>query len=251
LANDIDPWSNWQHRTQEKIDGLGRSRDNHWRTMGIDQLTYQVDDFKFTLIGETSIEIKINETARTATKEGGFCNQYVYDINAKGEIQMQVKSIVQGKMPEWLPRLGMQFQLPVEFQHVSWHGRGPQENYPDRKTGYKVGMYQSTVDEMYVPYLIPQDYGNRSDVNYVKMTNEAGVGLMIEGDTFNFSAQNYATDNLDRAMYPFQLKKSDCVFLNIDQEVNGLGDTSLSTLREHRLLPGNYEFRFVIKPLEE
>jgi hypothetical protein len=52
-------------------------------------------------------------------------------------------------------------------------------------------------------------------------------------------------------MYPFQLEKSDHVFLNIDPEVNGLGDTSLSTLREHRLLPGNYEFSIVIKPLKE
>ena len=251
LANDIDPWSNWQHRTQEKTEGLGRSRDNHWRTMGIDQLIYQVDDFEYTLFGETGVEIKIRETARTSTKEGGFSNQYIYDINANGEINMHVKSMALGKMPEWLPRLGMQFKLPTEFQNVSWYGRGPQENYPDRKTGYKVGTYQSTVDEMYVPYLIPQDYGNRSDVSYVKMTNDSGIGLMIEGDDFNFSAQNYNTDNLDRAMYPFQLKKADYVFLNIDPEVNGLGDTSLSTLREHLLLPGNYEFGIVIKPLKE
>ena len=250
LANDIDAWSNWQHRTQETIDGQGRSRDNHWRTMGIDHLQYQLDDFEYTPQGETDVVIRINETALTSTKKGGFSNEYVYRINAKGEIKMHVKTIAQGKMPEWLPRLGLQFQLPLAFQNVAWLGRGPQENYPDRKTGYRFGNYQSTVDEMYVPYLIPQDNGNRSDVSLVKMTNDAGLGLIIEGDNFNFSAQNYSTDHMERAMYPFQLKKADRVFLNIDHKVNGLGDTSQSTMREYRVLPGNYEFSITIKPVK-
>ena len=250
IANDIDPWSNWQHRTQEKLDGMGRSRDNHWRTMGIDDLKSQVDGIEYYQPDETSVIINLFETAYTSTLEGGFSNTYIYEINANGEISISLHTMAQGLMPQWLPRLGLQFKLPQEYQNVSWFGRGPRENYPDRKTGYKIGAYQTTVDEMYVPYLIPQDYGNRSDVQMVKMTNSDGVGLMIEGDDFNFSTHNYSTDHLDRALYPFQLKKADGVFLNVDYIVNGLGDTSLSTLREYRALPGNYTFSFVIKPVE-
>ncbi len=250
LANDIDRWSNWKHRTQEKTDGLGRSRDNHWRTFGIDQLHYKVDDIKYYKPDETSVVIKVIETAYTSTKEGGFRNYYTYRIHANGEIKMSLKSMPQGKLPQWLPKVGLQFQLPQEFQHVEWFGRGPQENYPDRKTGYKIGTYQSTIDEMYVPYLIPQDYGNRSDVSYVKMTNEEGIGLEIQGVNFNFSAHPYSTDHLERAMYPFQLHKSDKVFLNIDHKVNGLGDTSLSTLTEYRVFPGVYEFSYLIRPVK-
>jgi beta-galactosidase len=250
IANDIDPWNNWQHRTQEKVDGLGRSRDNHWRTMGIELLEYELDNMEFFQPDETSVVIKVGETAYTSTKEGGFSNTYTYRVKASGELSIDVETIARGKMPHWLPRVGLQFQLPQEFQGVSWDGRGPQENYPDRKTGYKVGNYSSTVEEMYVPYLIPQDYGNRSDVSMVKMTNDDGVGLSIEGDNFNFSAQNYDTDHLTRAMYPFQLKKADKVFLNIDHKVNGLGDTSLATLQEHRVKPGTYAFSFVIMPVE-
>ena len=249
IANDTDPWNNGKHRTQEKIDGLGRSRDNHWRTMGIDHLQYQVDNIEVFDQSDYYVEVKVSETAYTSTKEGGFKNQYEYHINAKGELSLFIKTMAQGKMPQWLPRIGLQFQLPQEFQHVEWYGRGPQENYPDRKTGYKIGNYTSTVDEMYVPYLIPQDYGNRSDVSFVKLTNEEGIGLIIQGFDFNFSAHNFTTDNLERAMYPFQLKKSDKVYLNIDHKVNGLGDTSLSTLREHRVLPGTYEFSYTIKPV--
>lgn len=250
LANDIDRWSNGRHRTQERTDGLGRSRDNHWRTFGIDQLQYQVDDFEYFQPDETSVVIKVIETAYTSTKEGGFRNYYTYHISGNGEIEMHIKTMPQGKMPQWLPKIGLQFQLPKEFQAVAWYGRGPQENYPDRKTGYKIGNYQSTVDDMYVPYLIPQDYGNRSDVSWVKVTNDKGTGLLISGELFNFSAHPYSTDHLERAMYPFQLKKDDHVFLNIDHKVNGLGDTSLSTLTEYRVLPATYEFSYTIRPLK-
>jgi beta-galactosidase len=250
LANDIDPWNNWQHRTQEKIDGLGRSRDNHWRTMGIEQLTYELDDIDFFQPDETSAIIKVSETAYTSTKEGGFDNTFTYRVNGAGEISIELTSIARGKMPQWLPRVGLQFQLSNEFQNVSWYGRGPQENYPDRKSGYKVGNYSSTVDDMYVPYLIPQDYGNRSDVSMVKMTNSKGAGLSIEGDNFNFSAHAYDTEHLSRAMYPFQLNKAEKIFLNIDHKVNGLGDTSLATLEEHRVKPGTYAFSFIIKPVK-
>jgi beta-galactosidase len=252
LANDIDPWNNWQHRTQEKTDGLGRSRDNHWRTLGIEQLEYELDGIEVFQLDEITAIIRVNETAYTSTKEGGFSNTFTYQVNAAGEISVEVTSIARGKMPQWLPRIGLQFQLPQELQNVAWYGRGPQENYPDRKSGYKIGTYQSTVDEMYVPYLIPQDYGNRSDVRFVKLTDDAGLGLEIESvdEPFNFSAQNFTTDNLERAMYPFQLKKADKVFLNIDHKVNGLGDTSLATLQEHRVVPGTYEFSFVIKPVQ-
>lgn len=250
IANDIDPWSNWQHKTQEKIDGMGRSRDNHWRTMGIDELQYQVDGIEYYQPDEANVIIKVTETAYTATREGGFSNSYTYHINSKGVLDITLHTMAQGQLSQWLPRVGLQFQMPQEFQNVSWFGRGPQENYPDRKTGYKFGNYSSTIDEMYVPYLIPQDYGNRSDVSMVKMTNSNGVGLMIEGDNFNFSAHNYSTDHLDRALYPFQLEKADKVYLNIDYKVNGLGDTSLSTLREYRALPGNYEFSYTIKPVK-
>jgi beta-galactosidase len=209
-----------------------------------------MDDFEYFRPDESSLIVKVIETAYTSTKEGGFKNYFTYQIHANGEIEMHIKTMPQGKMPQWLPKVGLQFQLPREFQQVEWFGRGPQENYPDRKTGYKIGIYRSSVDEMYVPYLIPQDYGNRSDVSYVKVMNEEGIGLEIHGTNFNFSVHNYSTDHLERSMYPFQLQKSDKVFLNIDHKVNGLGDTSLSTLTEYRVYPANYEYSYTIRPVK-
>ena len=79
-----------------------------------------------------------------------------------------------GDVPAWLPRVGVDWILSKSLSNVQWYGRGPQENYPDRKSGYKTRYYKSTVNEMYEPYLIPQDYGLRSDNRWVRMTDDNG-----------------------------------------------------------------------------
>ena len=89
------------------------------------------------------------------------------------------------KLPLWLPRVGMTLTLDERLNQVEWYGRGPQENYPDRKTGYKIGIYRSTVDDMYEPYLIPQDYGLRTDNRWVRMTDEQGLGLEFSMNKFS------------------------------------------------------------------
>ena len=86
--------------------------------------------------------------------------------------------------------------LDNEYDQVEWYGRGPQENYPDRKSGYRLGIYNSTIDKMYEPYLVPQDYGLRMDNRYLKMTNSEGRGLVFSMDQhFNFNAHAYTRNN--------------------------------------------------------
>jgi len=128
--------------------------------------------------------------------------------------------IPDGDMPAWLPRTGMQWILDRSLGNTEWYGRGPQENYPDRKSGYKVGVYKSTVYGMYEPYLIPQDYGLRTDNRWVRMTDSNGIGLEFSGNRlFNFSAQPYSTENLTKAVYTYQLQPYDGItFISIMQQ---------------------------------
>ena len=67
----------------------------------------------------------------------GFDVSYTYSIRGNGEIGISVKSAPRGKMTQWLPKVGLQLQLPESFQQMSWYGRGPFETYPDRKSGAK------------------------------------------------------------------------------------------------------------------
>ena len=113
-----------------------------------------------------------------------------------------------------------------------------------------MGVHTSTVSEEYVPYLIPQDYGNKSDVYWVEMANDSGTGLRFESHkAFNISAHPYSTEKLERAMYPFQLQDEEVIYLNIDPEITGVGDTSKSTLTKYRVMPGIYSFTFTMIPM--
>jgi evolved beta-galactosidase subunit alpha len=89
-------------------------------------------------------------------------------------------------------RIGWQMRLPGELDQVRWFGRGPGESYIDSKTATRIGMYEGTVDDLYFPYVYPQDNGNRTDTRWVTLTNAEGVGLLAAGEpTLDFSAHWY------------------------------------------------------------
>ena len=153
-------------------------------------------------------------------------------------------------MPSWLPRIGTGWILSKSLINVEWYGRGPQENYPDRKSGYKTGIYKSTVGEMYEPYLIPQDYGLRTDTRWVSLTDSDGFGLEFSGDKlFNFSAHPYSADNLTKALYTYQLKPFDGITFNLDYATSGVGCTALSVFTQYQVMPERHDFSVKIKPV--
>jgi beta-galactosidase len=132
---------------------------------------------------------------------------------------------------------------------VKWYGRGPFETYPDRKTGAKIGTYSGSVAEQYVPYLIPQENGNKTDVRWTELQSKQGVVLKISAsEPFNFSALNVDSDNLSRARYPFQLKPFEGITLNLDYALSGVGCTAISTLNKYRVMPSERKFQLVFEP---
>ena len=128
------------------------------------------------------------------------------------------------------------------MQQVAWYGRGPEENYPDRKTGYMIGEYRTTVKDMYEPYLLPEDYGLRMDCRWVEFTSNAGAGLKVMmSEPFSFNAYPFTTDNLTKSVYQYQLVKSGNVTVNLNYADSGVGDTSIGILKAYRAPATRYE----------
>ncbi|MEN8115516.1 MAG: glycoside hydrolase family 2 TIM barrel-domain containing protein [Bacteroidota bacterium] len=276
-ANDIDPWGSYMFEKAKMTPGFGRSIDNQLRTLGMRDLISQVDEIEISVkdkkgwhlyelektemlsVGSDVVSINIKAFSNSSLPAnrrlnwGGnfsaFERNEKWMISANGTIELEQEIIPHGPMPDMLQKIGLQFQLPKAFNKVQWYGRGPFENYPDRKTGAKVGFYKSTADSMYVPYIIPQEYGNRSDVRWLKIQNEEGQGLLISGDNLlNFSLHKYSTDNLTRAMYSYQLKEASNTILNVDYEVSGVGGTAIRQLQKYRVMPGVRKYKLTIKP---
>ncbi|MCQ2183428.1 MAG: DUF4981 domain-containing protein [Bacteroidales bacterium] len=180
----------------------------------------------------------------------GFSEVYNYRINGDGTLTLHHVLEPEGTMPTLLPRIGLTMTLNGKMQNVKWYGRGPEENYPDRKTGYPVGVYENDVDGMFEPYLIPQDCGLRCDNRWVEMDGGDGTGLRFSMDKlFNFNAYNYSTDNLTRAVYTYQLQKSGSVTLNLDYETTGVGCTACFVLPGYQVKPTKYERTLTISPV--
>lgn len=178
----------------------------------------------------------------------GYSEVYEYRINGDGTVALHHILEPEGSMPTLLPRIGLTMTLDENMQQVKWFGRGPEENYPDRKTGYAVGIYDNTVDGMFEPYLIPQDCGLRCDNRWLAMASEDGHGIRFSMDElFNFNAYNYSTDNLTKATYTYQLMKQDGVTLNLDYNTTGVGCTANYILPGYQVKPTRYERNISIR----
>lgn len=149
-----------------------------------------------------------------------------------------------------LPRIGRVFKLPKAFHQVTWYGRGPWENYCDRKDSALIGKYQSTVEEMHAPFVVPCECGGHEDVRFVRLS-DGTHGLTVSGGAdFHFSALPYSMEQYLRAAYEDELGASAATWLNVDAWHTGLGgDTgwNCNIHPEYFIGSGIYEYRMRVE----
>jgi beta-galactosidase len=141
------------------------------------------------------------------------------------------------KLPD-LPRFGLNLQISPGFGQVTWFGRGPWENYQDRKTSAFTGLYHSSVDSLLSGYVRPQENGYRTDVRWLTLTGKAPVGLYIGGDSLIcFSALHYTYDDMKGfkhgGKHPSDMQKKAFTDLNIDKVQMGVGGDDSWGARVH------------------
>ena len=130
-------------------------------------------------------------------------------------------------LPE-IPRLGILIELPRDYEHLTWYGRGPWDNYPDRKVSCPVGLWKSTVSEQYVHYPRPQDSGNHEECTFIELKTKKGKTIRIEAvdKPFSFSALPYSAQYIASKSHDYELEDQGMTYLSIDCAVMGLGNSS-------------------------
>jgi beta-galactosidase/beta-glucuronidase len=144
-----------------------------------------------------------------------------------------------------LPRVGIRLRLPLEFQCLSWYGRGPFENYRDRKYGARIGAYSARVEELWNSYVMPQENGNRCDVQIAALTANDGRTLAVYStEPFETSVHYHTAGELDRALHEYELPSAESVYWNIDHLNAGVGNGSHGprTLPEYQIEAKPYAF---------
>lgn len=122
-------------------------------------------------------------------------------------------------------KVGMRFGIDSAFENCEWYGRGPWENYCDRKTGSAIALHKMKVAELEHRYMRPQENGHRCDVRSLRFTNGEGRGIVIEAlsDAFGFNAGYYTPEKLDKAKHLFELEKDDYITVCLDAAERGVG----------------------------
>ena len=186
-------------------------------------------------------------------------HQLEYILSGDGSINVNSSlSLPNGFNNTELPRFGMNLLLPRSFDKVEWFGRGPHENYSDRKTSAFLGVYESKVSDLYYAYGRPQENGYRTDTRWVELTDQSGKGLRFEGiPLICFSAHHNLNSDFDhgfekKQIHSIDIQPRDLISLNIDYKQMGLGgDNSWGarTWAKYLLDAEDLTYSYTIRPL--
>ena len=170
-----------------------------------------------------------------------------YSFNTENEITVSNK-IVLGKGISDIPRAGVVFKLKEDFEKLLWYGKGPFENYSDRKAAAGVGLYSSTVTEEYVPYIMPQEHGHKTAVRWFSLTGKKNILKVTGKPLIEFNAGRLSAEELFKSRHTIDLKPVKETIVNVDIAQRGLGTASCGpdTLDKYKLLKKKYEFTYLL-----
>ena len=182
----------------------------------------------------------------------------IYACMGNGKVRVKSEfTMGTDKLPD-MPRFGMRMELPVQFDNLTYLGRGPHENYCDRNRGAFVGLYSGKVADQYFNYVRPQENGYKTDVRWMELRNSNGWGIRISGaPLFGFSALHNPIEDFDQVthddfLHINDIVKKDGVFVNFDLKQMGVaGDNSwgATPYKEYSVPAQNYSFELVMEPV--
>jgi beta-galactosidase len=210
-----------------------------WLEAGLDELRLELGSLRADPASLSAL-VEHQVFGRTGRRLGRFVQEWAL---GPGGPEGSFLFDLDPSLPE-LPKVGLACALVPGLERVRWYGRGPQECYSDRKTGAAVGLYEAGVDELQVPYVLPQENGNRTEVRWLELAAPgAGKGLRVESPgLFDFTASHHGPEQLWKAAHTCDLVREPAVHLSIDVAQRGLGTATCGpdTLERYRLRPGAY-----------
>ena len=250
----------------------GTLKPNFWRAatdndMGA-QLQKKFKVWKNPQMNLKNIEVSKNKKANTVTVTTAYdmpevqgelqITYLVYANSGAVKVSEELKATEGAKVSDMF-RFGMLMQMPYSLEKSTYYGRGPIENYSDRKDCMRLGVYSDDADNQYFPYIRPQESGTKSDMRWWKQTDAAGFGLQVKScKEFYASALHFDTEELDdgdekEQRHSYNLKKSNYTNLFLDGEHYGVGGENswgAWPLEKYRVHYGNKAFNFVLIPIK-
>lgn len=210
-------------------------------------------------VNQSDIVVDVNDKVVTVTVPGEITsvrskNTLTYAVYANGMVTV-TNTFTPSSSCDTIARVGMKMNVAAGLEQVTYYGKGEQENYTDRSTGAKLGVYSTTVTDLFESkYVKPQENGNRTGTRWVSlMDDEAQLGLLVTAeDTMEFSALHYTAEELAGKRHPYELNALEETVLTVDYAQRGLGNASCGpdTLAKYQLPAGKtYTHTYSLRPL--
>ena len=217
---------------------------SQWQRAGLDKLSLQNSSLE--VLDGTTIQISSTWAAGDNDKALHYTQRFSFDVN--GHLDLEVTLDCHPDLPT-LARAGVKLDTAAGFENLSWCGLGPIENYRDRDAGAYIGQFTSTVRDQFVPYILPQENGNKSDVRWFSLESSKQNITFACDQPFEFSVSHFTSEEMFSKRHVHELKQSDITHVNIDLYQRGVGTGSCGpqTRPEYEVPAGKHAFAIKIK----
>ncbi|OYU54992.1 MAG: beta-galactosidase [Chitinophagaceae bacterium BSSC1] len=179
-----------------------------------------------------------------------------YQLQANGLLQVDYDLQVKPGLPN-MPKIGMQVGINRSYENIQWFGRGPLENYIDRRAGFDAGVYTASLNDFMEPYVVPQENGNRTDTRWMHLSNpKTGKGLLVLADSLlSMSAWPYTNQVIQTARHTYKLTDAGYINLNIDLVQMGVGGNDswsdvAAPIEQYQIKAAPAAYRFYLVPIK-
>lgn len=215
----------------------------NWNNAGLNKLFFVADKI---ISGEGIITAEISVVNQNEEKV--FEINISYQLIENGELKIST-NIIPTDSVSTMAKVGWQMEFPKQFKDVTWYGDGPHETYPDRKESGRIGIYNSTVNDLYEVYVRPQDFGNRTDIRWVEIADPETKIRFNSDELMNFSTYQFSDNQINEANHTNELVSADFTTFNFDYKVNGVGTCACGPSYLEKYTVKANEYNFVIKLL--
>ncbi len=220
-----------------------------WRALKLESVRHRAGAMSWERNRDGSVTVSLRHGASGRERWRDCTHLHRYTLGSDGALAVDNDVLFGTKDMVDLPRVGVRLDLQPGFESLAWFGRGPWENYWDRKASAIVDRHESTVTGQYVPYIMPQEHGHRTDVRWLSLKNAKGDGITVKGSPLlEFNATHFSAEDIYAAKHTTDLVPRAETVLYLDCAHRGLGTGSCGpdTLRQYRLLKKRYAWRYVL-----
>jgi beta-galactosidase len=186
--------------------------------------------------------------------DGKTTMRVMYTLNSDGALKVDYALTPAAGLPN-IPKVGMQVGIKRAYDHISFYGRGPMENYIDRRYGFDAGIYSQPIKEFADSYVVPMEYANRTDVRWMHLADKQNTGLLVVADSLlSMSAWPHTEQNIQKARHTNKLQDAGFITLNIDLAQMGVGgntswDAQAAPIDKYQLPAKPYSYSFYLLPV--